>query len=49
MIGDGQGREVIIAGDKLSNPDVLIKFGAELSIPSHLCQTKHLLEKKLEG
>ena len=47
FIGDGTSNPVHVSGDKLSNKDELIKIGTELSLPSHISQTRNKLGDRI--
>ncbi|KAI8791606.1 circularly permutated Ras protein 1-like [Biomphalaria glabrata] len=47
IVGDGTQREVIISGDKLTNEDMLIKIGTELSLPQAIKSSRHILGEKV--
>ena len=47
VAGDGKNADKVIAGDKLSDIDALLKIGKELPIPSHVKDSIHSLKSKL--
>lgn len=48
MIGDGRSVEVVVAGDKLSNVDELIKIGGDLPLPSSIRHSRDALAEKVD-
>ena len=47
VMGDGQTKEIVVAGDKLSNIDVLLEIGDELPVPSSVSRSRDVLAKKV--
>lgn len=47
VLGDGRAEDVIVAGDKLSNVDALLKIGGELPLPSSVSHSKDALAQKV--
>ena len=47
MIGDGRSVDVVVAGDKLSNVDELIRIGRGLPLPSSIRHSRDTLAKKV--
>ena len=47
IVGDGKLDEVIIAGDKLSSYEALMKIGSELPVPSRIGQIRQYLGEKI--
>ncbi len=47
MVGDGLADDVVVAGDKLSNVDALLKIGSELPFPSSISHSRDALARKV--
>ena len=47
VIGDGKMEDVVVAGDKLSNVDALLKIGDELPLPSSVGRSKDALAQRV--
>ena len=48
MIGDGRSVDVVVAGDKLSNVDELIRIGGGLPLPSSIRHSRDALAEKVD-
>lgn len=46
-MGDGRAEDVVVAGDKLSNVDALLKIGSELPLPSSISHSRDALAHKV--
>ena len=46
-MGDGRAFDIVVAGDKLSNAECLIKLGSELPLPSSIKHCRDVLSHKL--
>ena len=46
-MGDGKAEDVVVAGDKLSNVDALLKIGNELPLPLSISHSKGALARKV--
>ena len=47
VMGDGRAEDVVVAGDKLSNVDALLKIGSELPLPSSVSHSRDALAHKV--
>ena len=46
-MGDGRAEDVVVAGDKLSNVDALLKIGSELPLPLSVSHSRDALAHKV--
>ena len=46
-MGDGRADDIVVAGDKLSNVDALLKIGSELPLPSSVSRSRDALAHKV--
>ena len=47
VMGDGRAEDVVVAGDKLSSVDALLKIGSELSLPTSISHSQNALAQKV--